>query len=445
VRNKKRLLVVNYDFPPAGGAGIKRCLKFMKFLPKQGWDILVLTVKNGNHSLLDKTLLKEINPGVKIHRALTFESLFKNAPSQTICNVGSTIDKKTSFKQLHRKAYKYLGKIIRVPDSRVLWLPAAMIAAIKLSRSNKYDAIYATGPTFVNLIIGVLIKIISRKPLITDFRDAWIGDPMLQFDKKYLRKVHARLEKFVIHNSDRVISTNPFVTIDFQKRYGINSKFDTIYNGYDMDDYQIIKEYAPKNCNKFTVVYTGRLYGERTPKYFLKALQLALEEKPDMKSKTQVIFVGSCVKFLDGKYIEDYIEEAKLKDVVKLTGYISRKESLEYQMEAHVLLLIIGIVSKDKELTYGLSGKVFDYMLSGKHILTLANGGATREFIVKNKIGDIFYQEDLKGVKNSLIKAYKNWEEGIVTYSSNIQAYEEFDFHRLSIKLTDHLNEIIKI
>jgi len=182
------------------------------------------------------------------------------------------------------------------------------------------------------------------------------------------------------------------------------------------------------------------LYGERTPKFFLKAVQLAVEKKPEMKEKLQIIFVGSCEKYLDGKYIEDYIEENKLNDLVKLTGHISRKASLQYQAEADVLLLLIGIVSKEKELTYGLSGKVFDYMLSAKPILTVANGGATREFIVKNKIGDIFYHEDINGIKNYLIEAYNNWQEGLSVSISNYNAaYDQFNFRSLTKKLADHL------
>jgi glycosyltransferase involved in cell wall biosynthesis len=343
------------------------------------------------------------------------------------------------FENLH-KIYKYFGKIIRIPDSRILWLPAAILTTIKISRKNKYDAIYATGPTFSNLIVGVVIKFILKKPLITDFRDAWIADPMLPLNKKYEKVLHEKLEKFTIFNSDRIITTNPFVTSDFKKRYGSDTKFDTIYNGYDIDDFHPIKKYNKKIYNKFKILYTGRLYGERTPKFFLKAVQLAVEKKPEMKEKLQIIFVGSCEKYLDGKYIEDYIEENKLNDLVKLTGHISRKASLQYQAEADVLLLLIGIVSKEKELTYGLSGKVFDYMLSAKPILTVANGGATREFIVKNKIGDIFYHEDINGIKNYLIEAYNNWQEGLSVSISNYNAaYDQFNFRSLTKKLADHL------
>jgi glycosyltransferase involved in cell wall biosynthesis len=190
-------------------------------------------------------------------------------------------------------------------------------------------------------------------------------------------------------------------------------------------------------------VYTGRLYGERTPKYFLEALRSAMEKEPDMKDKVRAIFVGSCEEFLDGRTIRDYLEEYNLHDAVKLTGHISRKESLEYQMSASVLLLLIGIVPLEMELTYGLSGKVFDYLLSEKPILTLANGGSTREFIVENKIGEIFFHEEIQGISDYLIDAYTRFKNGKKVQSYDFGIYEKFDFRSLSKTLSEQMESIL--
>jgi glycosyltransferase involved in cell wall biosynthesis len=445
----KKLLIVNYDFYPAGGAGIKRCVKFMKFLPDCGWDCIVLTVKKGNHALIDESRLHEVQPCSRIYRAFTFETVFKKnkyLKNEGNRNVSINNSMRVTLANVLNKIYEYFGQLLKVPDSRILWMPAALNAAVRISRREKFDAIYATGPTFVNLILGGIIKKFTGKPLISDFRDAWISDPMLVSNKKYLRTINACLEKFVVLNSDRIISTNPFVTHDFKRRFSScrNSKFYTIYNGYDIDDYNFLED-ADKHCrrrpDKLTIVYTGRLYGERTPKYFLEALRIAIEEKPQMRACMQVIFVGSHERHFDGKTIEDYIEDNKLNDVIKLTGYIHRRESLRYQMDAHVLLLLIGIVPESKGLTYGLSGKVFDYILSGKPILTLANGGATREFIMHNKIGEVFCHEDFVGIKNYLCRAFEKWKEGTAEAGNNMQRFKNFDFRLLTKELSEHLNK----
>ncbi len=141
--------------------------------------------------------------------------------------------------------------------------------------------------------------------------------------------------------------------------------------------------------------------------------------------------------------VEDYLNEYNLFDIVKLTGHISRKESLEYQMRASILLLLIGIVPPELELTYGLSGKVFDYILSKKNILCLSNGGATREFIVENKIGDIFFHNDQEGIKNYLIQSFDKFNNNKLGPVSDISNYNEFDFRSLSEKLSDQFESLV--
>lgn len=454
MKNKRnKLLIINYDFPPAGGAGIKRCLKFLKFLDHEKWEISVLTVKNGNHSMIDTSLLDEIDDEVKIFRSFTFESFFMNNRNKDITvkeAAGLKGDDNKSIKNIFghflKRTYNNHGHLFKVPDSRILWLPAAMFLSLKLVFKNKFDVIFATGPTFVNFILAAIIKTLSRKPLLIDFRDAWMADPMFQTDKKYIIKMHQIFEKSVINNADRVITTNPWVTDDFKKRYPSvdELKYDTIYNGYDHEDFEFDNNGTKViDHDKLSIVYSGRLYGERSPKHFLKAIKLAVTEKPEIKNKIQVYFIGSCEQFLDGKYIENYIEENELQNIITLTGHISRTESLLYQKQSHILLLLIGIVPPEFELTYGISGKLFDYLLFNKPILTLANGGATRNFIVQNKIGNIYYHDEIEGIKNYLLLSYQKFLNNDLSSNNNIKNYQNFDFEKLTEKLNNHFISLL--
>jgi glycosyltransferase involved in cell wall biosynthesis len=439
---RKRLLIVNYDFPPAGGAGIKRCLKFMRFLTELKWEIDVLTVHEGNHSIMDSTLLSEVPSQVRIHRTGSLERLFGRKSPASHEAEGRTIQSKRNFDGFLGKVYATYGPYFKIPDSRILWLPQALLRALWLILRKRFDVIFATGPTFTNLLLGAVIKIISRKPLIVDFRDAWLADPMLiKKARTSLLGLHRRLERFTVRMANKVVTTNPFVTRDFQQRYHDMpaDKFVTIYNGFDQDDFDNLCDTTQEEEKTFTVVYTGRLYGERMPKSFLQALDLAVKRAPKMRENTRAVFVGSCEEFLDGKRIENYIEEYSLQGLVVLTGHVSRKESLEHQMQASVLLLIIGIVPPEMELTYGLSGKVFDYMLCGRPILAIVNGGSTKEFLEENGIGSVFRHDDVEGMSEYLIRAHEEFVFGKVKQIYNISAYERFNFRWLTKCLSNYL------
>jgi glycosyltransferase involved in cell wall biosynthesis len=343
-----------------------------------------------------------------------------------------------------RRVYKAIGSFVKIPDSMVLWIPGALTAGITILRKYDIDAIYASGPSFTNFPVAIFLKKLFRKPVVLDFRDAWMADPMvMQSLKGYMLRAHQRLERYVVQNADRVISTNSYVTRYFQGRYpsADSGKYDTLYNGFDVED-QISLGDSPLEPGLLHVVYTGRLYYERTPKYFLQALQRALLEKPSMRKTLRVTFVGSCEKFMDGKYIEDYLAEYGLQDVVRLTGHVSRKESLSYEMNADLLLVLIGIVPPEMELTYGISGKIFDYLVSGKPILTLSNGGATREFIIQNRIGSIHYHEDLEGIKKFLINLHDNGKGGVTNQALDIQDYQRFNVRSVTAQLVSHLEAI---
>ena len=446
----KNILSINYDFPPAGGAGVKRFLKFLKFLPDYGWHFTVLTVKNGAHGIIDDSLINEINPMTEVIRTMTFETLFrgkKKSTNKSVSTKESNQYLKITINKYLLKMYKTIGKGLRAPDSRILWIIPALFVAHRISKRRSFDVIYTTGPTFVNHIIGAILKRKIKKKLILDFRDAWMADPMMIDGKSNLLvKINTILESFVIKNADLVISTTPFVTEDFRKRYPSekSSKFKTIYNGYDEDDFKKLNERTYSKPIKLTFVYTGRLYAERTPKYFLKALGQLIIDNPELKKDIKAIFVGSCEQFLDSKYIEDYIKQYSLENIVELTGQVTREKSLEFQKKGSILLLLIGIVPKEKELTYGLSGKVFDYILSDKPILTLANGGSTREFINEYNIGSLYYHENISGIIEYIKLKYEEFKSGKINIGINKESFKKFDFKYLSSELSDLMNITIK-
>ena len=437
----KTVLIITDVFPPLAGAGIKRILKFTKFLPEHGWRCFVLTADNERFLPTDPTLLREVPPATTVVRTYTLESLMQK--SDGMANPSSAgPGGRTRRVPLRRRLYKFFGRFLRMPDSRILWLPSAVARGVRLCRQYKINVLLASGPSFTNFLVGACIKILSRRPLVLDVRDAWVADPTRQFEKEYLRRMDAWCERFVLRRANRVITTNPFVTSDFADRYRHNPStvFDTIYNGFDRDDFTFAGNAPSPTPDRFTIVHAGRLYAERTPRFFLEALSMAFQENPAMRDKTTIRFVGSCETYLDGKRIEDYVRELGLDGTVELVGRVSRTRSLEYQMQAHLLLLIIGIVPPAMALTYGISGKLFDYAACERPILTLANEGATRELIVTHRLGDVFFHEDLPAIRDYLVHAFQQFTDGVNPGGPDARSLQEFDFRSLAGRMSQHLD-----
>ncbi len=417
----------------------------MKYLPDNGWDINVLSVKNGNHSIMDESLLAEINPSVSVFRTGTLESLFKRSSSEKqVTDVKDHVE--NTGRSPLRAMYKNWGRYIKVPDSRILWIPTALPYGLYRILRDRYDVLFATGPSFTNLVLAAILSKLTRRPLVVDFRDAWTADPMLPSQEiGYLWRSHVVLERTVIRSAALVVTTNPYVTADFAKRYSEKNSaaFKTLYNGYDRDDFSFLDSLQPApSTGKYRIVYTGRLYGERTPEHFLRAVSLTLDRAPELKNKIEVVLVGSAERFLDGCVVEDYIRELGLGKNVVLTGHVARKESFRLQVEADLLLLLIGIVPVDKELTYGISGKVFDYLLSKKPILTLADGGATREFIRENNIGYLFRHGDTGEIADFLIAAVQDWVAGKDPVIQDVDQFPQFEFKAIAEALGSSMSKL---
>jgi glycosyltransferase involved in cell wall biosynthesis len=395
--------------------------------------------------------LKELPSDLLVARAFTLESLFRAGAKEGSGRIGvvepMTTRSRISVRRALAGMYKAAGRLFSVPDSRILWLPAAFLLGVSLVATRRIEALFASGPSFTNLVLGALIKAFTRVPLVVDFRDAWIADPMFAPSFRFAKAMHGVLERFVARTADRVISTNPFVTQDFAERYPHlpPTKWHTIYNGYDRRDSEMMQNYRPHRYDsKFVLVYTGRLYGERTPYHYLRAVSGALLARPAMREDTRVVFVGSCETFLDGRSVEDYCRDLGLSDIVELPGHLSRRESLEYQMEATILVLLIGIVDPGKCLTYGISGKVFDYVISDRPILAISEPGASSWFLKHHGIGTVYSHTEEAAIAEYLVRAYDDWRHGVPLQTASCILRDDFSFEKLTGRLAGLLAAVAR-
>lgn len=438
----KRVLIICSLFPPAGGPGAKRISQFVKYLVLYDWEPIVLTHRNFFMGY-DPHSLKKIPSTVRVYRTRSLEQYFREANT----NHGNSVYRKMPNK---KKRKKYLNQTIKnvfrsfAPDSAVLWMPFALWGAGKIYKQNHFDTIFATGSAFSNFLTGSVISKLTKKPLILDFRDAWAANPDLLFGNR-IQLFMARLyEKIAISTASYVIANTRGVQEDFIARYPKQrkDKFIVIHNGFDEDDFNDMEKFPARlEKDKFNIVHTGSLGGIRTPRIFLEAISELIKEDKIIEERIMIHLIGLSSIFHDGCSIEDYITRYQLSQCVALTGFISRKEAFRFNARADLLLLVIGVTPKEGLLTYGLSGKIYDYILARKPIFALSQkGGATYDFLTKNEIGIIANPTDKEDIKYKISATYTKWAEGKLTTnydSSRLSTYNMKNLTRYLSKILD--------
>jgi glycosyltransferase involved in cell wall biosynthesis len=335
-----------------------------------------------------------------------------------------------------------------IPDVyAIVWGPFAVPAGLRAVRREGAKVIYSTGPPFSNHVIGVCLKKMTKKPLIVDFRDAWTANPMRRMRFPRARQLmESILEKIVIRSADLVVSTTEGITQDFRRRYGVESamKFITLPNGFDKEEFCMPDKSTRDRCDKMRIVHTGQLTSERSPKPLLVALRRLFDEKPNLTHVIEVYLVGENQTFLDGKTIENYLEEFRLESVVKLVAHVPQPEAIRYQISADILLLVIGVVPPEEISTYGIASKVFDYMVAGRPVLALADPGPVSELVERTQIGPVFAPSDIEGIKQYLSDSLEAFGRGKLEVNSNKEEIERYDFRNLTGQLVDKFHILMR-
>lgn len=394
----KKVLVIAYHYPPLGGGGVFRTLKFTKYLPEFGFQPYVLTVKNPMYRTKDPTLLREIPAVAKVYRTFSFEHRILRAPRLLHLNL----------------------KWFHIPDENTGWFPFAARQGKKIIEKENIDIIYATAPIKTSLLIGCWLKKKTGKPLVVDYRDPWTQNVFIKYPTKLHRRIEEKMEKLVLATADHVIVTTEPMRLKLVEKYPfIKGKIETITNGFDPDDFDGLTRRDSKE--KFIITYTGYLYGLRTGKYFFTALKELLEEKTGMQSKIQVLFAGP-----PSRQASHFIEELGLQNVVKLLGYKSHRETLQLMVNSDVLLLIIAAEESYDKKTGPLMvpGKIFEYFGAKRPILAVIPKGIAAEMIRSTKTGVIVSPRDTGSIKQAILKLFQDWKKGKLVMESNVFEYD---------------------
>lgn len=375
--NKKKVLVIAYGFPPIAYVGVYRTLRFCKYLPSNGWLPEIITIQGDNKIYNDYDLLTKIPKEIKIHRTRNID-IWRSLQYEKIKRLDKTDTDTASPKPLKanglRSAAAKTKNIFRsiilnlfsIPDHMLFWVPFATMKGMKLLRESEYDIIYTTSPPHSEHLAGLLLSALSKKPWIADCRDPIMDN----FSLADLSRAHfisnKYLEKLIMRFADKVIFASEHYSSILKERYpSLGHKITVIRNGFDPEQFDKIEADA---FDKFTIVYTGSMYGTITPDFFMKGLSLWMNSREsDVRNETQVLIHG-----WGNAKAASLAKELGIDDIVQVKGYIPQEEIIKKQKGADLLLLIVGFDEKSKGV---VTSKIYEYIATGCHILAIVPEG----------------------------------------------------------------------
>lgn len=423
----KKLLIITYYWPPAGGPGVQRWLKFVKYLPDFNIQPIVYIPENPTYPIIDNGLQSEVSEKAiilkkKIVEPYGFASFLGKNKTKKISSGIIPNQKKQSFVE---KTLLWVRGNIFIPDARFLWVKPSVKYLKKYIEENQIDTIVTSGPPHSLHLIGLQLKKELNVKWFADFRDPWttIGYHKALKLSSSAEKKHKALEKEVLTTADTIIVTSKTTKTEFQ---AITSQpIEVITNGYDLE--KVSKQPLDE---KFTLAHIGSFLSERNPRILWKALKELTKENPDFRRDFQLKLIGAV-----SQEVLDTISEFRLNDFVLNLGYISHQEAVEHQRKSQVLLLI-EINSNDTKSI--IPGKLFEYMVSERPIIALGPEGSDfAEIITSTNTGVFFLYDELEQLKELLLKYYNLYkEQNLKVHAVGLQQYSRKS-------LTEQLTKII--
>jgi glycosyltransferase involved in cell wall biosynthesis len=400
MKEPKKLLIITYYWPPAGGPGVQRWLKFVKYLPDFNVQPIVYVPENPTYPIIDNGLQSEVSEKAiilkkKIVEPYGFASFLGKNKTKKISSGIIPNQKKQSFVE---KTLLWVRGNLFIPDARFLWVKPSVKYLKKYIQENDIDTIITSGPPHSLHLIGLQLKKELNIKWLADFRDPWttIGYHKALKLSSYAEKKHKALEAAVLNSADTIIVTSKTTKTEFQV---ITSRpIEVITNGYDIEHV----EKQPLD-NKFSLAHIGSFLSERNPRILWQTLQELVTENETFKNDFQLKLIGA-----KSQEVLDTISEFNLTDYVLNLGYVSHQEALEHQRKSQVLLLI-EINSNDTKSI--IPGKLFEYMVSERPIIAIGPESSDfAEIITATNTGVFFTYNEKEKLKALLLEYYQEYQ-----------------------------------
>jgi len=399
----KTVLIITYYWPPAGGPGVQRVLKFAKYLPYYNWRPIILTVQNGEYPAIDESLVDEIPEHCNIFKTNSIEpnNLYKKLTgikkNQTI-PVAVLAEKNLNWK---KRFANWTRLNLFIPDAKIGWKPFAVKQGKQIINEYNPDLIFSSSPPPTVHLIAKSLKKYSGLSWVADLRDPWTDIYYYQNLKK--SKISTALDKYleksVLKNADRLCTvSNDLVKIFQSKKEDLNIK--VITNGFDPDDLPDIP--AIDNFKKFTIAYAGKLNNQQNPINLWNSLQKLLKTNKAFSKDFQMVFMGNF-----SEEIYNSIKAHRLDKYFIDRGYVSHSTALENLQKSHIKLILIPDTSKNKGI---ITGKLFENIATGGYVLGIGSKeGDAAKILKETCAGDVYeYSDNLEKIIEDLYDKWKN-------------------------------------
>ncbi len=400
----KKVLIITYYWPPAGGPGVQRWLKFSKFLPESGIQPIILTVDPNfaTYPIIDESLEKEVGDAVAVYKTETRElfGAYKKATSRKEVPYSgfASEDAKPGLKE---KAARFVRGNFFFPDPRKGWKKFAVAKAKELIASENIDTVITTGPPHSTHLIGLELKSTLSIKWLADFRDPWTDIYYYKdfYPMSATRKLEASLEMKVLRQADLITTASPGFAKLLANKLGDDSKLLPITNGYDSDDLEL--ETGERTKGDIVITYTGTV----TTKYPLSTLVEAISS---MEIEAQQNITLNVVGKLD-EGCESLLAAENLHANVNMPGYVSHGEVMGYLKNSTHVLLLIPMLKGNEGI---IPAKLFEYIGSGKTIVGIGpRPSDAAEIIEENGFGRFFTPNQSMELKNWLAKDVDEHQE----------------------------------
>lgn len=429
----KKVLIITYYWPPSGGAGVQRWLKFVKYLRNFGWEPVIYTVENGEYPEIDLSLEKDVPKDLTVIKKpiwepyLLYKKFIGQKPDEKI-NTGFLTEKKKPG--LAEKISVWMRGNLFIPDARKFWIKPSVNFLSGYLQQNKIDAVITTGPPHSLHLIGLELKKKLNIKWLADFRDPWTNIDYyadLMLTQRADRK-HHRQEKEVLQHADVVTVVGKTMQQEFEVSH--NRKIITLTNGFDEED----KTQEVELDKKFTLAHIGSMNKARNPQVLWKVLKDLLNEHTEFEKHLEIKLVGKA-----DITATQSLEENGLMPYFTKINYLPHDEVTRVQKSAQVLLLVVNRTKNAKGI---LTGKLFEYLLAHRPILCIGPpDGDAADIVTETNAGTIVDYEDYDkcktAVKNYFALYLKN---ELLPESRNLEKYSR---KNVTKQLAEILNQMI--
>lgn len=431
------ILVLSYYFPPMGGVGVQRALKFVKYLPQYGITTTVIAAEDANYTS-DPKLLEQIPPQcevVRLHHAplltrLTSRLRVKAHNHSTSCNETQAKPELTHSTKWRDNILRYYNAL-QMPDDKVGWGDQAFKSAVRSHAKRPYDLIISTSPPVTSHFVGARLKQRLGVPWVADFRDLWTGNESYNLPawRKWLDMF---AERKLLAQADGVVTVTDGFAEKLRQIAPASMPVRVIYNGYDEEDFSSIVP-LDKGTGRFLLLYAGTLYGKRSPQPFLKGLNYLLEREPVIAERLCVRFVGNIGSRFEPMLIDF---ERRYPGVIERHPFVAHNQIPAMLASADALLMILGGDSAGAVLP----AKAFEYLRMKRPILFIGPADSESSMLIQRTGRGISCDECspekiADGLKRIIDRSFHLGVDDSVV--------EQFERRRLTAGLAEFLQQVV--